>query len=540
MVQLEEIDLLLSYQCNYQHTNCKKIAHQLDLFYSNGGQVTREFLTSYLQYLTSTQAYHYDKCINQTQSWVYIFKKIIVHMPLDENDMDYLIFPKTGNHYYYQVDISGYIIELFDIMILQGIQLPTNALRSSLQRNNIEIANYLINHVISDSECLEAACLCPEADNLIDMMLSQKVNITVWALRNAVIARKENVVTIFIQFGILPTTECLENACKNLDIDIIRKILQCRVEVTDECFNALFASCGINYGKDKESSSATLVANIIDCLVANDYVVTYDNVFTALEHGCYINDVKRFNIQFDNEFIEYCAEIGYYPYTEADINIKPSMNCLYVECKRTNNLQNVKNLIAQGLVPNIECLQYACDNKTNLQTVRYLMAVHKIKPNIECIKRLASHMANATLTYIVEHFDDKIEDDNLIKLEEPPIVKETIIPINESISIQIIPDKTEYDIHPIEYHLKINRRAKYILKPEANTLFDNNIHKSTFTEARKLLLEYITTHHLIDQNRKDLIKPSAELCKILNMDQGKYVDFNDLDNVVCHLFELEN
>ena len=78
-------------------------------------------------------------------------------------------------------------------------------------------------------------------------------------------------------------------------------------------------------------------------MVSFGYVLTYDDVFNALIRGCYVNNISRFNIKLDSRFLEACTQLSYYPYN--DIDIKPTMECLYIESKRVSNIQNMKKLI---------------------------------------------------------------------------------------------------------------------------------------------------------------------------------------------------
>lgn len=164
-----------------------------------------------------------------------------------------------------------------------------------------------------------------------------------------------------IQYEIKPDINCLIEACKTLNLNLIKII------PTSDCINAILLSCSLKNGKNKQCVIAELVANIID-------------IYKLLEKGCYINNIDRFDIKFDNKFIEKCTMIGYYPYQ--NIYIKPTMQCLYIECKKCNNVQNIKKLISTGLKPDIKWLIEACDNISNIQNIKYLIETHKITPSM--------------------------------------------------------------------------------------------------------------------------------------------------------------
>jgi hypothetical protein len=278
-----------------------------------------------------------------------------------------------------------------------------------------------------------------------------------------------------LQYGVNPDIECLKEACRIINVDIINKILMYKITPTSVCIDALLSSCNLGYGKHRESPNAKKVASVIDMLVSFGYKLTYDDVYKALLKGCYVNDISRFNIKFDAKFLETCTKHSFYPYN--DIGVKPTLECLRIESKRINNVQNMKKIISEGPKPDSKCLVQACDNKTNIQNIRFLVENHGIKPNIDCLKALSRHIGNPTLTYLLNHMDN---NDNANNIANNDIANNDIenndIANNENIELQ-----TNEPNEPNE-KIEINKQV-------SNNLLDDDMSefKKYVTKSQKIM-----------------------------------------------------
>lgn len=613
MANLNEISKLFTNPCNYLHTNCRLISQKIADLHNKKLEVTNDFFSSYLQYLENSEIYYYDKCSNRKDICMQVICDMLKYIiPTEEDMVTIANFFTNRNNDNMQRDI-------YQCIINKKIPLSTSMLYTTIKNHNIYGAMILINHINPDSKCLERACLCTNADKLINLIISQKIPITITAMKNAITANNNNAVSLMMQIGILPDYECLNEACMKLNLEIINKILMYKIIPTKQCFISTLSSCSLGYGKDRKSLNSDIVADVIDCLVRFGYQLTYEDVLYALLRGCYIRNIKRFNIKFEPEFMQQCAKLNYYPYD--DIGVGPTMECFYTESKRIGNVAGMKKLISKGLTPDVTCLVHACDNKTNLQNIKFLVEQHKIKPNLDCLKMLSKHIKNSTLKYLLEHFEDssdqkEIQDDiiddindidendendisddmntidNIIDNSvENTMTKEEIefmelIKNNKllnDIHMEIIEDqefikKTKYasddemnaridsmmekvsflhknrekimkkKINEIVYDIvtidivnfqKVNKKHKYQLDDNIIKLFDlEKVNSLTFSDIRKLLLNYINFNNLIDSNRKNLIKVNNDLAELLNINTGQYFDFKDIDNVVYKLLNL--
>lgn len=626
MNQLEKITNLFETQCNYTHTHCKEIANKISDYHGKGLKVTNDFFSSYLLYLDNGIRFYYDKCSNRKDICIPVIMVMLTYIVPTEDDLLKIMgfYAITEHNYGHNIKTNTFNElsqqQIYKILIDRKIKLPTSMLHMVLKNKNINGALLLINYINPDAKCLEEACSCYISDQLIQLVhliLSQKIPITITAIKNSIISHNTSVFNILLQYGVSPDIECLIEACRIIDIDMINKILMYKVTPTTACFDALLSTCYLGYGKYKESQHAKKVAGIIDILIGFGYVLTYDDVYNALLKGCYVNDISRFNIKFDSKFLEACTKHSFYPYN--NIGVKATMECLYIESKRINNVQNIKKLISEGLKPDVECLVQACDNKTNIQNIRFLVEAQGIKPNLKCLKALSRHIGNSTLTYLLNNMDleddegdeyDKFNkyniqnkqnntqyvnndindnknmisnnmmEDNIPEIDEAAIeskkkfearklMDQRLEELNDVINelkdrlndkkkgkkLNVIVDDSDDSDDDKTKHVKekiydivsvkstkaklVNAKDKYSPNTASIKLFNlTKTDKFTIYETRKLLLDYIAKHKLVDSKQRNLIKVNDDLSKLLRLKIGQYIDFSDIDHIACKMLKI--
>lgn len=552
----DDILKLCSNRCNYQHNICTQMQSRILALHKSGKKVDNSFLTIYLSYVFDKSGYNsgYYACQRNTGNWIPALKEICKYlMPTDEN----LKLITYGNQY---------IIPVFQILIDRGVSINSSILQRAIEGQYLELVKYFLDHIVADSKCLEFACARQNTDNLIKIMLDSKVEITITALNNAILNKKEEVANIMLQYGVQPDVQTLESACKSRSNDTIRRILDYRILPTRECYNGLF----VNISYYSSATTKTTIASLIDLLIVYGYKLDYDDVLFALNKQCHINDIKRFNIDFKPEFMERCVELNYYPYVSI-LDLKPSMKCLHMACERTNNIANVKKLINAGLKPDTECLRRACNNKTNKPIVQYLVEHHKLVPDLKCLKNNAKYLNNPTLTYLLNHVpdysvevektDDEIKEENeqnaivkevkdnnistVVKNEEQVSKKEEHLPKKDANIEENKEDEKEPQNTYILMSLKVpdsvpkSKRIKCKINNKVLKFFSlKNGTKLSFLEIRKLLVNYVKEENMYDEDDKTYIKPNKQICKLLsiNGEYGKYINFNDFDRLVSQCY----
>jgi hypothetical protein len=581
MTTQEEIEYNFSLKCNYSHVTCKGIKEKLDRFHREGYQVNNSFLTRYLLFLQGGYGYNsYYSCTNQPNNWLPPLKTIFSYLNPTEEDMIIMVGMKYITN------------DIFKMFIDRGIYIPPDILTTSIQAKNNNLTNYLIKHVPVSPEILEQICEHqPDCMDAIKYILEQKIDPTTKSL-NALLKNKHtNTVDMMFKLGAAFDESSLAVACATRNFQYITKILDLKIVPDKTCYNAIFDNVRKNYYGNRQSYNADEVANIVDILVVHGYKPDYEDVVTALKHGCYIRDVKRFGIKFDSEFLERCTEEEYYPYP--DLDAKPTLKCLRIECGRANNLKSIKQLLSYGLEPDIECLRNACKHKTNKTVINYLVTHHKLKPDLQCLKNNADYIRNATLTYLLENinFDDPkddlkddpkddLKDDQHIESEEAkdsPVEKPENSLEDDPILITIVEEDDPTEKPKSKPKVKAKAKAKRTKKPNVEIIddldeveqkvapkndltipknvptnkriknkIDENIlelfsqkkgTKLSFLDLRKLMLGYITNNNLIDKDDKTLVKPDANLCKILKIDKGKTVEFSNIDSLVSQCYK---
>ncbi len=380
--------------CDYYHRRCKEIQNDILREVKKGVTFDNDFLTRYLIYLNSNSnsIYYYYSCMRNTDNWIAAITELCKTLIPTENDMKIIV--KGGN----------LVLQLFQNLIKRGVKIPNSVLNEAISSKGWDLIKLFVNHIEADSKCLEL--LCNENSNvnsIIEIVINQKIQLTEQALINAINNGKDRVAKLLIQMGCNISENALIVACKNLNKPMALHLLDCRIEPTRDVYRAIIDASSSVYGRNF-AGNCEQIAEFIDIIVSFGYKPDYEDVLYALEYKCYINDIERFNIKFKDDFMEKCSEYQCYPYS--NIRIKPTLKCLQIECKRTNNLTIIRKLVKGGLKPNIVCLRDACNSSSNVPTIRYLIDKHKLKPDIECIKNIAKYCGNNNLNIILEKWND--------------------------------------------------------------------------------------------------------------------------------------
>jgi hypothetical protein len=454
-------------------------------------------------------------------------------------------------------------------------KITNDMLTKALGYENYEILEIFLKYTEFDKTILTALCqkTSNSANSIIELVLNHKIELEESMLISLLNNGKEELASLFIQMGCPVGNEALNAACYAKSKKVVSQVLQCHVDPTREAFNSMFQLTGY-YNSSGFAIDANKIAEIVDLLVEAGYQPDYDDVLTALKCHCFINGIERFNIEFTSDFIVECTKQGFYPYP--NINVKPTIECLRIECKRVNNLANIKKLVKQGLKPDIECLRNACDSNSNVPTVRYLLEEHKIKPDIECIKKIAGHIRCPNLNIVLQHWNDSKIDTviPLISSEEVTEESEPIVVNNDKPSEPLNIDNKATELAKLAAELKLDdefkcfdidtdnsskkhdelspkelkmvtftipaktptdHKAKMKIKPTIRKLFKIKETNVSFLELRKHITSYITTNGLYNKENS-LIRLDSPICKALKINQG-YLNFNELDGLVSQAYK---
>lgn len=409
---MQKLEKLFKNKCGYSYVDsishnkiCIPVAKEIMSIYKQTTTLDNDILSKYLQYLNSSAGY--SQCHNKIEHRNMISILFDVVVPSVDNMKLLLIRYHSSNE-----KINAEIINILQKLLDRKITIPSEILCTAIKNNMKTVSEFLINQVEVNTECVEVACLHGYVE-LLPQMFGQKHKATTKALENLLQYykgkekdKKDTIIhqiNLLFKYGAEPNKECLNLACVIKDKSVIEKFLTYKIKPDHKCFKALIGEAYYHKCK-QQSKDADHIAELIDLLASNGYELTLDDVFDALKAGYYINNIKQYNFKIDKTFMEKCYKIGYFPYK--DIEVKPDIELLRAECRKSGNLTNIKQLVRQGLEPDFNCLRDACSVGSNIGTIRYLIEVKKIDPDLQCIKNLADTLnSNSQLKLLLSHYN---------------------------------------------------------------------------------------------------------------------------------------
>ena len=578
----EQISTMFKERCNYSHNICQEVQTNIMKLYSKGGKVDNDFLSRYLLFLANGS---WSPCIQRKITWTKAVCTILSSNFNPSYDNLKIIIKYGGS------ELN--ILQAFDNMLKNGVNFDVKILNMCLQESqkHERLFDKLLEKVKPDQTSLELACALGK-DDLVKKILMYKIPVTVECINNCTLGNcNEDTLSKLINMGGKPDTSTLEIACRIRNHKFMKNLLQSRILPNKKCFEAIFNKkynvgfrYSYRYGSHISETEKKEIAATVDILIEHGYKIDYNDVVFALSKECFINDINRFNIDFGPKFLEKCTEYNYYPY---DIDTKPTLKCLRIECGRTGNLSTVKKLISKGVKPDIECLRIACNNKSNKQTIHYLVDKYGLKPDLTCLKNNAKHINNVTLNYILENYDEPKVNVKKNKKEDLSSSEDSIIESSEeekkvSTDNNDLDDKQEnYDNLAKELELDLDEDSKNINKKSKKNIKvvkdkdkkkskinsnkeikleePKNIPKSkrtkekiptniikffkiktgtklSFIKLRKYMMDYIKNNELYDKEDKTMIIPDKKLCKLLKLDDDVKVNFAYFDNLVYQCY----
>lgn len=260
------------------------------------------------------------------------------------------------------------------------------------------------------------------------------------------------------------------------------------------------------------ASNAKTVAEIIDIFVLYGFKITKNIVIILLKKGCYINSIEKYQIPIDNSILEECAELGYYPY---DFMCVPSAKVMIRECKKENNLEQIKKLKEKGGILTTECLEKACSVRKNGKVIKYMICDCKVKPNDACLIMFQTTYGLEALDIVMKHYENKNEE----------IKKSSDKLILDNDSTMTIDKRT----------IEINTELDYVLKTKIKKLFDYKKKTIKYVDLYELMLKYLINHNLIIGNYFVI---NSELCNLLKINQCTLVNIDQLDNILSYFIDI--
>jgi hypothetical protein len=270
------------------------------------------------------------------------------------------------------------------------------------------------------------------------------------------------------------------------------------------------------------------ILTIIDLFINCGYILEYDDLVIMIKNKLELNSIEDYNISLnkDDTLIKVCAQTSFYPY-----NIKPTLQCLEIECDKRGNFTQIKKIIKSGIKPNIICLQNACKYQGNIKTIQYLINEHKIYPDIISIKNMLNADSHQDMVYAFEKGYEKhqqlLNNNNTDTLE---IVNDTnkLEIINDNLFLM---NNNKFNLQkiPIDY----NYDKIHIINPKIQEIFECSTDEYLFIDFRKKVYKYIIKKNLINNN---IIKLNTELQYFLPLTNT--IELIDIDKFVWILINV--
>jgi len=239
------------------------------------------------------------------------------------------------------------------------------------------------------------------------------------------------------------------------------------------------------------------VATILDIFISHGLVITKEIILLLLDHGCYINNIEKYNIDIDEEIILKCIDKSYYPY---EYKFIPTTKCIFAECTKNNNLEQIKILKEKGALFLPEHLDKACGIRKNGKVIKFLINECNVVPNDECIKSFEKIYNTDGLEILISKFKKETvkqntnNENNYLQLNN-----DCLINIESKMNLDNIDYSQEYDLKN-----KIRNLLKYKQK------------KISFSKLHELILNYFIENHLVIGNYVIIDNALSTITKLPN------------------------
>ena len=305
--------------------------------------------------------------------------------------------------------------------ILQGIKSGYDECRQLIENNDAFDIDALVLETAAENNC----------EKFITRAIDKKAKLSQKCLYSAIANGNVALTKHILLTGPKLDEQSLVEACKAVNLELVKYILDNKIIPTNKCFNAVIGhkpkiaekvgiiKAGVdsdsdsdyNYGHRHRNRTIKKVgsgtnSNIIGLLKTFGYKITYDDLTNATKKRITIDNFDSLGIKLDTDFLEVCVGLGFYPY-KTD-GIVPSAVCLEKECEKSGNLTNIKKIIAQGVAPTVKCLQNASKIRSNVQTIRYLLD-KGVQPDLTCIKNITYCVGNSSSQIIVDKYIEHVE-----------------------------------------------------------------------------------------------------------------------------------
>ena len=524
----KEILITVKRSCDHRHEHCKEIINK----YKNKVNILNEnFFNSFILMTKG----HYNSCLSNYSN------------PRNCNNIRDFIM--NGSQYFKMENWDSIISFFSDEEILTLIKNQDNLDKTFLNKiiykeikssyNPILFINSLINHP-TKIKSFEHILMNLKIDDFLKLLL--KINKSISSnIENIIIKyinknSKElkpdmnNNICLEIINNFIGKPQIIKNIyqliSKSISFDLKKDIFNKSLCLLDkeliflllenkdiipnsDTINKLVEKC---YPNINGSRDANKVAEIIDLLCEYNLKIDKNIILKLLNHGCYVNNIEKHNIEIDQQILKKCSDISYYPYK---FNIIPDITILIQECSKSDNLITIKKLKEYGGNYNIDCLIEACKLKKNSKVIKFLINECNIKINEVCIKVYQETYHLDGLDIIMKNYSDNKSE----KIE----IKESIH-IDEKYTMKIIPNNT----------IDLDENKEYTIKDRIKKFLNIKKNKIKYIDLFQLMLKYIIDNNLIIGNYFVL---NNKLSKFIKLNSCTLININEIKNILTYFIE---
>ena len=179
----------------------------------------------------------------------------------------------------------------------------------------------------------------------------------------------------------IPTKECLDESMIKHNYNLIVKIICYKISPDKETLHKLINDSWSDYGIMKRKKYA---GNIIELLIKNGLEITISEIELLLSHDIILEDLNRFDIQYDEELYYLCFKYDYFPIEYEDkFIINKNVLHLRTMCKKSKTtIDQIKKFMKDN---NIKPDRYCVDNTyigESSKIRRYLTETLNCEPTI--------------------------------------------------------------------------------------------------------------------------------------------------------------
>jgi len=541
-----KLRMVLKHYCDGRHTQCTEyLTKYINNIDSN--ELDQEFVTKYITHITRNT--HYANCLHPTyNSKNEELKKFLVKLSerfaINTTQLS-LIANNLNDDYIVKIVENQYkkCSDYINALIISNDGVHTNNFITNLTSSypiKYKLIKYIFENVNIDMFItlltkLRLNSINTQIEKIISDYIKDNINKIcknknllskiIKTLSNKIFILKNVYNTIKNTNNDDLVNEIFNNCISNNDKEFIILILEGSSITLD--ISTITILLSKIYNKTGCSPCADKIAETIDILIDNGLKVTKEIIFKLLESGCYINNIEKYDIAIDNDILQKCAEVSYYPYK---FKIAPNIEILKRECSKHDNITTIKKLKELGGIYTIDCLIEAVKLKKNGKVIKYLINECGVEPNDECVTHFQESYGIEALDLIIKNYKKIIinnKSDEINKTDEMNNTNEININLMNKISnyktnnIELNKDAL-MNIEPM--NIVIDMYKEYNFRSKIKNLLNYKKKSIKYIDLYELFLKYlidnklvISTYFIINKELSLLLK--LNYCTIISVDQ---------------------